>query len=187
MVLRAIRIFQAEEILRIGLHDVAGSLQPLEVSAQLSDLAEVVPLGRDRRGAAGPGGAPGKTADGAHRARPREPGRARDALRIRSGSGLSLRRGRRERYWRRSPGVVRARLAAVHRHDGGDAGGGAPVSGRHPPAPLGRAGAAGDLLGVVRALPPRRVRRLGAGRALAGAHRLDRRAGRRRATSARGR
>jgi [glutamine synthetase] adenylyltransferase / [glutamine synthetase]-adenylyl-L-tyrosine phosphorylase len=40
-VLRAIRIFQAEEILRIGLHDVAGSLQPLEVSAQLSDLAEV--------------------------------------------------------------------------------------------------------------------------------------------------
>jgi glutamate-ammonia-ligase adenylyltransferase len=40
-VLRSIRIFQAEEILRIGLHDVAGSLQPLEVSAQLSDLAEV--------------------------------------------------------------------------------------------------------------------------------------------------
>jgi [glutamine synthetase] adenylyltransferase / [glutamine synthetase]-adenylyl-L-tyrosine phosphorylase len=40
-VLRNIRIFQAEEILRIGLHDVAGSLQPLEVSAQLSDLAEV--------------------------------------------------------------------------------------------------------------------------------------------------
>jgi [glutamine synthetase] adenylyltransferase / [glutamine synthetase]-adenylyl-L-tyrosine phosphorylase len=40
-VLRTIRIFQAEEILRIGLHDVAGSLEPLEVSAQLSDLAEV--------------------------------------------------------------------------------------------------------------------------------------------------
>ena len=40
-VLRTIRTFQAEEILRIGLHDVAGSLQPLEVSAQLSDLAEV--------------------------------------------------------------------------------------------------------------------------------------------------
>ena len=40
-VLRTIRSFQAEEILRIGLHDVAGSLQPLEVSAQLSDLAEV--------------------------------------------------------------------------------------------------------------------------------------------------
>ena len=39
--LRTIRSFQAEEILRIGLHDVAGSLQPLEVSAQLSDLAEV--------------------------------------------------------------------------------------------------------------------------------------------------
>ena len=39
-VLRTIRTFQAEEILRIGLHDVAGSLQPLEVSAQLSDLAE---------------------------------------------------------------------------------------------------------------------------------------------------
>jgi glutamate-ammonia-ligase adenylyltransferase len=40
-VLGIVRIFQAEEILRIGLHDVAGSLQPLEVSAQLSDLAEV--------------------------------------------------------------------------------------------------------------------------------------------------
>ena len=40
-VLSGIRIFQAEELLRIGLHDVAGSLQPLEVSAQLSDLAEV--------------------------------------------------------------------------------------------------------------------------------------------------
>ncbi len=38
--LRAIRSFQAEELLRIGLHDVAGSLQALEVSAQLSDLAE---------------------------------------------------------------------------------------------------------------------------------------------------
>ena len=39
--LRAIRSFQAEELLRIGLHDVAGSLQALEVSGQLSDLAEV--------------------------------------------------------------------------------------------------------------------------------------------------
>ncbi len=40
-VLRTIRTFQAEEILRVGLHDVAGSLNALEVSAQLSDLAEV--------------------------------------------------------------------------------------------------------------------------------------------------
>ncbi len=39
--LRAIRVFQAEEILRIGLHDVAGSLDAGEVSGQLSDLAEV--------------------------------------------------------------------------------------------------------------------------------------------------
>src|SRR6185437_798840 len=39
--LREIRTFQAEELLRVGLHDVAGSLQPAEVSAQLSDLAEV--------------------------------------------------------------------------------------------------------------------------------------------------
>lgn len=38
--LRAIRIFQTEEILRIGLHDVAGSLDPGQVCAQLSDLAE---------------------------------------------------------------------------------------------------------------------------------------------------
>ncbi len=38
--LRAIRTFQAEEILRIGLHDVAGSLDAGEVCAQLSDLAE---------------------------------------------------------------------------------------------------------------------------------------------------
>ncbi len=55
-----------------------------------------VPVGRDRGGAAGAGGAPRKAADGAHRARPREPGRARDALRVGPGSGLSLRRGRRE-------------------------------------------------------------------------------------------
>jgi len=40
-VLRNIRTFQAEEILRIGLHDVAGSLHAREVCAQLSDLAEV--------------------------------------------------------------------------------------------------------------------------------------------------
>jgi glutamate-ammonia-ligase adenylyltransferase len=39
--LGAIRIFQTEEILRIGLHDVAGSLDPGEVCAQLSDLAEI--------------------------------------------------------------------------------------------------------------------------------------------------
>jgi [glutamine synthetase] adenylyltransferase / [glutamine synthetase]-adenylyl-L-tyrosine phosphorylase len=38
--LGAIRIFQTEELLRIGLHDVAGSLDPGEVCAQLSDLAE---------------------------------------------------------------------------------------------------------------------------------------------------
>jgi len=38
--LRAIRLFQTEEILRIGLHDVAGILDPGEVCAQLSDLAE---------------------------------------------------------------------------------------------------------------------------------------------------
>ncbi|HEY6477330.1 MAG TPA: DUF294 nucleotidyltransferase-like domain-containing protein, partial [Polyangia bacterium] len=41
MALREIRTFQAEELLRIGLHDVAGSLEPGEVCAQLSDLAEV--------------------------------------------------------------------------------------------------------------------------------------------------
>jgi [glutamine synthetase] adenylyltransferase / [glutamine synthetase]-adenylyl-L-tyrosine phosphorylase len=39
--LRTIRTFQAEEILRIGLHDVAGSLDALEVCGQLTDLAEV--------------------------------------------------------------------------------------------------------------------------------------------------
>jgi glutamate-ammonia-ligase adenylyltransferase len=38
---RVIRTFQAEEILRIGLHDVAGGLDAGEVCAQLSDLAEV--------------------------------------------------------------------------------------------------------------------------------------------------
>ena len=38
--LRVIRTFQVEEILRVGLHDVAGSLDPGEVCAQLSDLAE---------------------------------------------------------------------------------------------------------------------------------------------------
>jgi glutamate-ammonia-ligase adenylyltransferase len=40
-ILGAIRIFQTEEILRIGLHDVAGSLSALEVCGQLTDLAEV--------------------------------------------------------------------------------------------------------------------------------------------------
>jgi glutamate-ammonia-ligase adenylyltransferase len=38
--LRELRRFQAEEALRIGLHDVAGSLEPGEVSEQLSALAE---------------------------------------------------------------------------------------------------------------------------------------------------
>ncbi len=39
--LRALRVFQTEEILRIGLHDVAGSLDAGEVCGQLTDLAEV--------------------------------------------------------------------------------------------------------------------------------------------------
>lgn len=39
--LRAIRRFQGEEILRVGLHDVAGSLDAGEVSAQLTSLAEL--------------------------------------------------------------------------------------------------------------------------------------------------
>ncbi|HEY7375450.1 MAG TPA: bifunctional [glutamate--ammonia ligase]-adenylyl-L-tyrosine phosphorylase/[glutamate--ammonia-ligase] adenylyltransferase [Polyangia bacterium] len=39
--LRAIRRFQAEETLRIGLHDVAGNLEPGEVTAALTDVAEV--------------------------------------------------------------------------------------------------------------------------------------------------
>jgi glutamate-ammonia-ligase adenylyltransferase len=39
--LRAIRRFQAEEILRVGMHDVAGSLDPGSTSAQLSEIAEV--------------------------------------------------------------------------------------------------------------------------------------------------
>lgn len=38
--LRRLRRFQAEEILRIGLHDVAGNLEHEEVSAQLGRLAE---------------------------------------------------------------------------------------------------------------------------------------------------
>jgi glutamate-ammonia-ligase adenylyltransferase len=39
--LRALRRFQSEETLRIGLHDVAGSLDTATVTGQLSDLAEV--------------------------------------------------------------------------------------------------------------------------------------------------
>jgi glutamate-ammonia-ligase adenylyltransferase len=39
--LRELRRFQAEEILRIGLHDVAGNLAPDAVSAQLATLAEL--------------------------------------------------------------------------------------------------------------------------------------------------
>jgi glutamate-ammonia-ligase adenylyltransferase len=39
--LRALRRFAAEETLRIGLHDVAGSLDVATVTGQLSDLAEV--------------------------------------------------------------------------------------------------------------------------------------------------
>jgi glutamate-ammonia-ligase adenylyltransferase len=38
--LRAVRRFQAQEILRIGLHDVAGSLEPGEVTRQLALVAE---------------------------------------------------------------------------------------------------------------------------------------------------
>jgi glutamate-ammonia-ligase adenylyltransferase len=39
--LRAIRRFQSEETLRIGLHDVAGDLEPADVTGGLTDLAEV--------------------------------------------------------------------------------------------------------------------------------------------------
>jgi len=39
--LHAIRRFQAEETLRIGLHDVAGDLEPDEVAGGLTDLAQV--------------------------------------------------------------------------------------------------------------------------------------------------
>jgi glutamate-ammonia-ligase adenylyltransferase len=39
--LRQIRRFQADEVLRIGMHDVAGSLSATEVTEQLTDLAEV--------------------------------------------------------------------------------------------------------------------------------------------------
>ena len=39
--LRAVRRFQAEELLRIGLHDVAGSLDAPAVADELTDLAEV--------------------------------------------------------------------------------------------------------------------------------------------------
>jgi glutamate-ammonia-ligase adenylyltransferase len=39
--LRAPRRFQAEELLRVGLHDVGGSLDAGEVSAQLTDIAEL--------------------------------------------------------------------------------------------------------------------------------------------------
>ena len=38
--LRRMRVFHSEDILRIGLHDVAGDLSPAEVSAQLGRLAE---------------------------------------------------------------------------------------------------------------------------------------------------
>ncbi|HXI58947.1 MAG TPA: bifunctional [glutamate--ammonia ligase]-adenylyl-L-tyrosine phosphorylase/[glutamate--ammonia-ligase] adenylyltransferase, partial [Polyangia bacterium] len=38
--LRALRRFQSEELLRIGLHDVSGNLDPAEVSEQLSALAQ---------------------------------------------------------------------------------------------------------------------------------------------------
>lgn len=40
--LRRMRSFQAEEILRIGLHDVAGNLEYAQVSAQLGELAEMI-------------------------------------------------------------------------------------------------------------------------------------------------
>jgi [glutamine synthetase] adenylyltransferase / [glutamine synthetase]-adenylyl-L-tyrosine phosphorylase len=40
--LRRMRSFQAEEILRIGLHDVAGNLGHEQVSAQLSQMAEAI-------------------------------------------------------------------------------------------------------------------------------------------------
>ncbi|HTA18494.1 MAG TPA: DUF294 nucleotidyltransferase-like domain-containing protein, partial [Polyangia bacterium] len=40
-VLRAVRRFQAQEILRVGLHDVAGSLDAGSVTEQLSTIAEI--------------------------------------------------------------------------------------------------------------------------------------------------
>ena len=82
---------------------------------------------------------------------------------------------RREHDGRRPPRVVRARVAAVDLRDGDDAGGGAAVQGRHAPAAVGRAGAAGDVVERVRALPPRRGGRVGAGGAAARARRLQQR------------
>ena len=38
--MRELRRFQAEEVLRVGLHDVAGSLEPGQVSEQLAGIAE---------------------------------------------------------------------------------------------------------------------------------------------------
>ena len=123
------------------------SLEPGEVAEQLTDLAEVCLAAGDRARRCRRWSARyGEPRAGADRAGARQPGRARDALRLRPRPGVSLRRRRREHHRRRPPRVVRARLAAVHLGDGGDAGGGAPLQGRHPPAPVGRAGAAGDVV-----------------------------------------
>ena len=137
-----------------------------------------LPGAGDRGGAARADGALRRAARRVDGARPRQPGRARDALRLRPRPGVPVRRRGREHDRRRPPGVVRARVAAVHRRDGDDAGGGAPVQGRHAAAPVGRAGAAGDVVERVRALPPRRGRGLGAGGAAARARRLQQRGAR---------
>ena len=122
--LRAIRTFQAEEILRIGLHDVAGSLEALEVCEQLTDLAEVclaagiaaaLPALRARMG--GPRTGVTVLGLGSFGAREMRYGSDLDLVFLYGADGESETTERHD--------IDRARLAALHRHHGGDAGGGA--------------------------------------------------------------
>ena len=100
-----------------------------------------------RPGAAGAGRALRTTRGRADGAGARQPGRARDALRLRRRPGVLVRRAKA----RASTGVAHQewfarasqRVIGIAR---GDARGGAPLSRRHRPAPVGRAGHAGDVV-----------------------------------------
>ena len=135
-------------MLRIGLHDVAGEpASRREVTGQLTDLAEVCLASRrsrrrcrrSSRARATPRAGLTVLGLGSLGAREMRYGSDLDLVFLYGADGESSDR-------RRPPRVVRPRLAALHLGDGGDAGGGAPLPGRHAAAPVGRAGAAGDVV-----------------------------------------
>ena len=99
-----VRRFQAEELLRIGLHDVAGEPRRGGGHGRPDELAEACLRAGDRRDAAGARATVRRARAGLTVLGLGQPGRARDALRLRPGPGVPVRRA-----------TARARTGIDHR------------------------------------------------------------------------